>query len=343
MDVSIVIPYYERPEELMNLLNTLDSLDREGIEIETIVVADASPIPNEQALLNQHASLGLQFLHNNQNMGPGFSRNRGVQHADGRYLWFIDSDIEIPNPNILKNLITELNASPKRLAVGGTWESEAGIPLATRAKRLPSFYVVNEKVPISKDYADELDRLTSGNFFMERANFIASGGYDSALRTNEDEEFCMRLQKVLDGHFFQNERTLACHTLSEKGRDTGFLACHDPVRYFKVKYLTRLNLMKRYASWRLLLLPFLEVISVLLYVKDTRAGRLHSGRIKLSSDSRSSHLTFTLISALNVGSFFLSFALFFLPSPFQARREPPVSSHPPIEPILEEELQPCPL
>lgn len=84
---SVSIPHYNSPKLLDRMLKSIPERD----DIQVIVVDDGSEKENVDDLkLLQHKNLELIFLE--ENMGGGYARNVGLQHAKGR--WFISVDAD---------------------------------------------------------------------------------------------------------------------------------------------------------------------------------------------------------------------------------------------------------
>lgn len=98
---SIIIPVFNRPEELKELLESLASQTYKSFEV--IVVEDGSEIKSEEVVKSFEGKLTL-FYFKKPNSGPGLSRNFGVEHSNTDYFIFFDSDCVIP-PEYLSNVI----------------------------------------------------------------------------------------------------------------------------------------------------------------------------------------------------------------------------------------------
>jgi len=90
---SVIIPTYNRSEELGELL---DSLGKQNIDIkdfEVIIVDDGSNDNTEDTInkFKQNTKLNITLIRQNHK-GPGEARNLGMQNAKGKYFVFIDSD-----------------------------------------------------------------------------------------------------------------------------------------------------------------------------------------------------------------------------------------------------------
>jgi glycosyltransferase involved in cell wall biosynthesis len=91
---TIIIPVYNRPEELDELL---ESLTRQNYtDFEVIVVEDGSRIPCDQVVEKYIHELNISYCLK-ENEGQGFARNYGYERARGDYYIVFDSDCIIPS------------------------------------------------------------------------------------------------------------------------------------------------------------------------------------------------------------------------------------------------------
>ena len=95
MKYSFIIPIYNRPEELDELLNSLASQTYEG-DFEVVVIEDGSTITSEQICKKYQNDLSITYLPK-PNTGPGDSRNYGMQRAQHDYFLILDSDCILPS------------------------------------------------------------------------------------------------------------------------------------------------------------------------------------------------------------------------------------------------------
>ena len=95
MKYSFIIPIYNRPEELDELLNSLVSQTYEG-DFEVVVIEDGSTLTSEQICKKYQNDLSITYL-STPNTGPGDSRNYGMQRAQHDYFLILDSDCILPS------------------------------------------------------------------------------------------------------------------------------------------------------------------------------------------------------------------------------------------------------
>ena len=90
---SIIIPVYNRPKEVQELL---ESLSRQSYrDFEVVIVEDGSSEPCEEVLRPFAEAMDIRYFFKD-NSGPGLSRNFGMDQARGEWLLFFDSDCLIP-------------------------------------------------------------------------------------------------------------------------------------------------------------------------------------------------------------------------------------------------------
>ena len=113
MTFSIIIPVYNRPDELADLLV---SLTRQTLtDFEVLVIEDGSTRKADQVVATYRAADRLDRLQvryfEKPNTGQGFSRNYGFERATGDYFIVFDSDVVVP-PTYLATVATYLQHTP---------------------------------------------------------------------------------------------------------------------------------------------------------------------------------------------------------------------------------------
>ena len=101
MKFSIIIPVFNRPDEINDLIQSI--VDQKYRDIEIIVIEDGSSISSNDIINSFKNKINLQY-HEISNQGPGLARNHGVKFAHAEWIIFFDSDCTIP-----KNYFYEVN------------------------------------------------------------------------------------------------------------------------------------------------------------------------------------------------------------------------------------------
>jgi glycosyltransferase involved in cell wall biosynthesis len=104
---SIIIPVYNRPDEVYELLQSL--VNQTDKEFEILIVEDGSTIKCDKVCEKFATESRLTYLYK-ENSGPGGSRNFGAKHAQGDYLLILDSDCIIPE-HYIQNVRSELDTN----------------------------------------------------------------------------------------------------------------------------------------------------------------------------------------------------------------------------------------
>ena len=110
MYFSIIIPVYNRPDEIKELLESLVLLDYNN-EFEIVIVEDGSSINCKSIVDFFIDKLSISYYFK-ENSGPGDSRNYGMNLAKGDYFIIFDSDCIIPK-HYLSEVEKELNPNLK--------------------------------------------------------------------------------------------------------------------------------------------------------------------------------------------------------------------------------------
>lgn len=104
---SIIVPVYNRRDEVADLLQSLEKQSDKGFEI--ILVEDGSTQP---ALPDGKGPEGLRLkYYQKDNEGRSIARNYGIDGADGDYFIFVDSDCILP-PGYIESLRASLAKNP---------------------------------------------------------------------------------------------------------------------------------------------------------------------------------------------------------------------------------------
>ena len=94
MYFSFIVPVYNRPDEIDELLESLTKFTS-TIPFEVVIVEDGSTIPCQNIIEKYSDKLTISYYFK-PNSGPGDSRNYGMKVAKGDYFIILDSDCIIP-------------------------------------------------------------------------------------------------------------------------------------------------------------------------------------------------------------------------------------------------------
>lgn len=106
MFFSIIVPLYNRPQEIDELLFTLVQQDYQNFEV--LIIEDGSKLDARSIVESYADRLTVRYFYK-KNEGQGFARNYGFEQAKGDYFIIFDSDCIIPKDylTIVKNYLNE--------------------------------------------------------------------------------------------------------------------------------------------------------------------------------------------------------------------------------------------
>ena len=102
---SIIVPVFNRPDEVRELMASLACQTDRGFE--AVIVEDGSTIPCKAEAEAFAPAVALQYFYKD-NEGRSPARNFGMDHARGDYFVFVDSDCILP-PDYIEKLRKELS------------------------------------------------------------------------------------------------------------------------------------------------------------------------------------------------------------------------------------------
>src|SRR5690606_3365517 len=187
MQLSIIVPVFDRPSEVKDLLESLAG--QADTEFEVLIVEDGSAVRCEREVKAFEERLDISYIYK-ENSGPGPSRNMGSERSSGDYLIFLDSDCVLP-PGYIETVKRELSADYAD-AFGGPDSARADFTPIQRAINysMTSFFTTggirggNEKM--------EKFHPRSFNMGYSRRVFERTGGF-SAMRFGEDIDMSIRI------------------------------------------------------------------------------------------------------------------------------------------------------
>ena len=187
MKYSIIVPVFNRPDEVDELL---ESLTRQTLKnFEVVIVEDGSKIPCKD-VCDKYANILDLHYYAKENSGPGQSRNYGAERANGEWLIILDSDVVLPD-GYLQAVENELQDIPAD-AWGGP---DAAHPSFTPVQKaisysMTSFFTTGGirggKAKLDKFYP------RSFNMGIRREVYQQLGGF-SKMRFGEDIDFSYRI------------------------------------------------------------------------------------------------------------------------------------------------------
>ena len=186
MKYSIIVPVFNRPDEVDELLESLCHQDVKDFEV--IIVEDGSKKPCKDVCDKYASILDLHYYYK-ENSGPGQSRNYGAERANGEWLIVLDSDVVLPK-DYLRNVESGMRNED---AFGGPDASHPSFTPIQKAisYSMTSFFTTGG---IRGGKGKKLDKFfpRSYNMGIRREVYQELGGF-TKMRFGEDIDFSYRI------------------------------------------------------------------------------------------------------------------------------------------------------
>lgn len=187
---SIIIPVYNRPDEIDELLRSLTKQSFTNFEV--LIIEDGSTVTCESVYEKYTNELEIRYFFK-PNSGPGPSRNFGYQQARGDYFIVFDSDCIIPQ-NYLQNVDDFLKVNYSD-AWGGPDRGHTQFTMLQQAMAYTMSSVLTTGGIRGGKTSNRKFQPRSFNMGISRKVFEATGGFRFD-RYAEDIEFSIRMRKL---------------------------------------------------------------------------------------------------------------------------------------------------
>ena len=188
MQFSVIIPVYNRPDEMEELLNSLQRQDYVN-SFEIVIVEDGSTVKSDEVIKKYANNLEISYYFK-ENTGPGDSRNYGMNKAKGDYFIIFDSDCIIPQ-HYLSVIDRELKTEMVDFFGGpdNALESFSDVQKAINFS-MTSFLTTGGV----RGGTEKVNKFQPRSFNMgiSKKAFLASGGFGN-IHPGEDPDLTIRL------------------------------------------------------------------------------------------------------------------------------------------------------
>ncbi|ALM07289.1 glycosyl transferase family 2 [Sediminicola sp. YIK13] len=185
---SFIVPVYNRPNEIRELLDSLLYQTYTG-PFEIVIVEDGSTISSKEVVSAYESQLSITYLEK-ANSGPGDSRNYGMRHAKGNYFLVLDSDCLLP-PEYLDVVHTSLKAEFVD-CYGGPDAAHQSFSKVQKAINYAMTSVLTTGGIRGAKKAVDKFQPRSFNMGISKKAFMATGGYGN-IHPGEDPDLTIRI------------------------------------------------------------------------------------------------------------------------------------------------------
>lgn len=218
VDISIVIPTKNRPENIRRLLHNLLPLRFEVNFMEMIIVDDSyldvfTETHDYIKKISKEFSDQVNIIHiRGKNIGANSARNQGINLATGNFILFLDDDVELL-PGYLKSIIKPFDETFRVGAAGGII---INLPKSSRIERLfkrifflsqvrdsCGGYLLPSGFPVHIGRCDVMKKVAvlSGSNMCVRREVLIKYQFDERMRGYsylDDVDFCLRVGAEYD-------------------------------------------------------------------------------------------------------------------------------------------------
>jgi glycosyltransferase involved in cell wall biosynthesis len=208
LDYSFIIPLFNRPQEVLELLDSFLELQFNG-EFEIVIIEDGSSEKSEDIVEVYSDRLNISYYYN-ENSGPGASRNYGMQRAKGNYFIILDSDCILP-PHYLDTVDAFLNSKFFHCYGGADSAHTSFTPLQKAINYAMTSFITTGGIRGSERSVTDFEPR-SFNMGISKEAFLKTGGYEK-IHPGEDPDLSQRIKKegysttfIPNAHVFHKRR-----------------------------------------------------------------------------------------------------------------------------------------
>lgn len=185
---SFIIPVYNRPEEIKELLSSMVRL-KGANDFEVVVVEDGSSIPCKDVVDAYKDRLNIVYYFK-PNSGPGDSRNYGMQKANGNYFIILDSDCLLPESYLI--YVKERLELQYTDCFGGPDTTDESFTYIQQAINYSMTSWLTTGGIRGKRASIDKFQPRSFNMGLSKKAFLATGGFGN-IHPGEDPDLVLRL------------------------------------------------------------------------------------------------------------------------------------------------------
>ena len=188
LSFSFIIPVFNRPNEIKELLDSL-RLQTYDKAFEVVIVEDGSTISSEEVIGEYVDSLNISY-YKKANSGPGDSRNYGMGRAKGNYFVVLDSDCILP-PQYLKEAEKSLKEDYVHCYGGPDAAHESFTVVQKAINYAMTSFLTTGGIRGGKKAVDKF-QPRSFNMGISKEAFENVGGYGN-IHPGEDPDLTIRI------------------------------------------------------------------------------------------------------------------------------------------------------
>jgi glycosyltransferase involved in cell wall biosynthesis len=192
--VSIIIPVYNAEQYIE--ASILSAINQTWLNKEIIIVNDGST-DNSLNIAHKYANSQVKIFTQTK-QGASAARNKGLQHAQGEFIQFLDAD-DLLHINKIKEQMDKLNNSPGYTALGPVSHFTNGTDPQKTLPKASEFAVTDPLYFLQRMYGGKLieagyeGMIQPNAWLTPRAIIEKAGEWNTTLTLDDDGEFFCRV------------------------------------------------------------------------------------------------------------------------------------------------------
>jgi len=188
-EISIIIPTYNRAEELYNALQSVSLQTFKNFEV---LICDDGSNDNSEEIVKSFQDQRFQWLPGGRGGKPAIPRNRGIAHSRGKWIAFLDSD-DIWNEKKLEIQLNELKKTDLKACCSNA------IRYISKKKKEINFFQHNKNQIKLQDML-ELNYVICSSMILHRSIIDITGGFSECeiLTAIEDYHLWLKVSTITD-------------------------------------------------------------------------------------------------------------------------------------------------
>lgn len=193
--ISVIIPTYNRSDVISRAIESV--LTQTFPDFELLIIDDCST-DNTKQIVNRFDDPRVCYFRHDMNQGGSAARNTGIDHAEGDYIAFLDSDDEW-FPRKLERQVNYLESLPEEwVAVYCKWEGKRNGYFGKIRGLMSRYFSDKVGAKGGEELIPHILTMTfpiggASTLLVKRETVEAMGGFDESFQRHQDWEFLIRL------------------------------------------------------------------------------------------------------------------------------------------------------
>lgn len=198
MKFSVITPTYNRAEYIQQAIKSIQ--DQTITDWEYIIIDDGSTDTTAEIIqLLIHTDSRIKYIQQ-LNSGAQAARNNGVDHAQGEYVVYLDSD-DIAKPQLLEKIAEALTDPKKLFGIPNHQRQKILLNASGEVEKILPSTIAHEKVIQLDDIYRSKIRTTSSGLFHRRNIIEKNIQWDPAIKRFQDWDFLVQLGNIYPSGF----------------------------------------------------------------------------------------------------------------------------------------------